>query len=587
MPVDLVSLAVIALVAAVCPIAARLVPNRLIPETVFLLIAGALLGPYLAGAIDLTDSVGLLSDLGLAFLFLLAGYEIDPKSLTGSQGRRGLATWAVSFALALGALALLAGAFPRFSGNHFEYISMAIVLTTTALGTLMPILKERGLLGTRVGESILAYGTWGELCPVLAMAVLLSTRAEWKTVLILMAFIVLCVVVAVIPAKAKKAGHRLYRFLSENADTTSQTMMRVTVLLLVGLITFSAVFDLDIVLGAFAAGFVLRYVIPEGNDSLERKLDGIAYGFLIPIFFVVSGAKIDLLAVFSQPVLLVGFIAMLLLIRTVPIIVALATGKDTRDLSVHSRLTVALYCTTALPVIVAVTSVAVSSGAMSQELASVLVAAGAITVFLMPLLASLTYRVADVQPIECAKEITQNPRNARAIIREHLELERMLARQEALERRARRRAARQGGQGRPDGPYGDPWFLRASGLQRSSARKRALDEAIDLAAQEAAARAAAAEDAVAKGRAAAEKAAADAARATGGAAASASQRMRSAHAQHRQEHLQRLAERALRERQRRMAEISHTMRMAGFDGATCTEERKAEEDLPADGDEQK
>ena len=81
---------------------------------------------------------------------------------------------------------------------------MAIVLTTTALGTLMPILKERELMETRVGESILAYGTWGELCPVLAMALLLSSRAEWKTVLILLAFIALCVLVAVVPARAQQ-----------------------------------------------------------------------------------------------------------------------------------------------------------------------------------------------------------------------------------------------------------------------------------------------------------------------------------------------------------------------------------------------
>ena len=137
MTVNLVSLTMIALVAAVCPLAARLVPNKLVPETVFLLVAGALLGPYLAKVIHLTDSVNLLSNLGLAFLFLLAGYEINPKNLTGSQGKRGLGTWIVSFAAAL----LVVGLFPAFSDNHFERIAMAIVLTTTALGTLMPILK--------------------------------------------------------------------------------------------------------------------------------------------------------------------------------------------------------------------------------------------------------------------------------------------------------------------------------------------------------------------------------------------------------------------------------------------------------------
>ncbi len=336
-------------------------------------------------------------------------------------------------------------------------------------------------MGTRVGESVLAYGTWGELCPVLAMALLLSTRAEWKTVLILMAFMALCVLVAVVPAKAKKAGHRLFRFLTANAEGTSQTMMRVTVLLLVGLVALSAAFDLDIVLGAFAAGFVLRYIIPEGDHALEHKLDGVAYGFLIPIFFVVSGAKIDLAAVFQQPEVLVGFIALLLLIRAVPIFVALSTGKDTRDISTHNRLTIALYCTTALPIIVAVTSVAVSAGAMPQETASVLVAAGAITVFLMPLLGMLTYRVADAKPIEAVREIAHNPRDIGDILREHWELERMLARREALERLAARREGRD---------FEDlDWQDRAALLQRASARKRAIDEALDLASQEMARRA--------------------------------------------------------------------------------------------------
>ncbi|RDB60887.1 sodium:proton exchanger [Gordonibacter sp. 28C] len=531
MPVDLISLAIIALVAAACPILARLIPGKLVPETVFLLIAGAVLGPNLVGAIELTESVGLLSDLGLAFLFLLAGYEINPKSLTGSQGKRGLATWAVSIVLAF--------LFVHFAGrlfdNELESVAVAIALTTTALGTLMPILKERELMGTRVGESILAYGTWGELCPILAMALLLSTRAEWKTILILLAFAALCVLVAVVPAKAKKAGHKLFNFLTANAEGTSQTMMRVTVLLLVGLVALSAVFDLDIVLGAFASGFVLRYIIPEGDHALEHKLDGVAYGFLIPIFFVVSGAKIDLLAVFQQPAMLVGFIVLLLLIRAVPIFAALSTGKDTRDISSHNRLTIALYCTTALPIIVAVTSVAVSAGAMPQETASVLVAAGAITVFLMPLLGSLTYRVADAKPIEAVREIARNPRDIGDILREHWELERLLARQEAATRLAARRDRREGRE--------TPWEDLAFGLQRTSARKRALDEALDVAAQEVSAKKAAADEAVN------EHVAPLAERRT----------------QQREELRRRMAERAVREYHRRMKEMGNAAERMGID----------------------
>lgn len=389
---DLISLCVVALVAAICPVLAKLIPGKVVPETVFLLLAGALLGPYMADVIHLTESVDLMADLGLAFLFLLAGYEIDPKNLGSSQGKRGLATWLVSFALAFIAVRLS----PNFSVSHIDGIAVAIALTTTALGALIPILKERELFGTSFGNSVLAYGTWGELCPVLAMTLLLSTRSQWQTLLILSAFIALSVLAAAVPARAKKAGHWLYVFATENANTTSQTLMRATVLLLVALVTFSALFKLDIVLGAFAAGFILRYIIPEGAHTLELKLEGIGYGFLIPLFFVVSGAKIDLAAVVAQPVLLVGFITMLMIIRTLPIFFALATGKDTRALSPHNNMAVALYCTTALPIIVAVTSVAVKAGAMPQETAGTLVAAGAVTMFLMPFLASVFYKLADV-----------------------------------------------------------------------------------------------------------------------------------------------------------------------------------------------
>lgn len=420
MPTDFISLLVAAVVAAAAPLIARAIPRGAVPETVILLALGALLGPHMAGAIELTDSITMLSELGLAFLFLLAGYEINPRSLTGTLGKKGFATWLVTMALA--ALAVIAS--PGFSLSQIDGIAVAIAMTTTALGTLMPILKERELEGTPVGEGILAFGTWGELCPVVAMALLLSSRSEWKTLLILLGFAALCVVMAVIPAKARKGGRRVYQFLLSKRNTTSQTFVRTVVLLLIALVTVSAVFDLDIVLGAFAAGFILRYVIPEGSDELEAKLNAIGYGFLIPLFFVVSGAKIDLADVGNQPALLVEFIAALLLIRAVPIVVALSTGREKKTLSMHNRITVALYCTTALPIIVAVTSVATKTGAMGQDTAGVLVAAGAITVFLMPFLASLTYRVVDAQPIVAAQEIVERPRDMRTILREHINLER-------------------------------------------------------------------------------------------------------------------------------------------------------------------
>lgn len=152
-------------------------------------------------------------------------------------------------------------------------------------------------------------------------------------------------------------------------------------------------FQLDVVLGAFAAGFILRFVTPNGNHTLNLKLEGVGYGFLIPVFFVVSGASIDVKAVVANPALLITFIIMLLLVHAVPIFVATTLDHRVNPLDPQDKLTVSLYCTTALPLIVAVTSLAVQGGTMHQTTASTLVAAGAVTVFLMPLLGGLTSKL--------------------------------------------------------------------------------------------------------------------------------------------------------------------------------------------------
>ena len=416
-----VSLTIIAVISASVPVIAHLIPRNIIPETVLLIAAGALLGPNMANVIRADNTaILLLSDLGCAFLFLLAGYEIDPKSVAGRDGKHGLLTWAITFAAGIGLSFLM----PDLAEGRQGLIASALLLSTTALGTLMPILKDRALLGTREGDLVLAYGTWGELATVLAVAVLLSVRTGWQTAIILLVFLLICVWFGAAGTRNVRKSTAIYRFLESRADSTSQTMVRVTILMLVVLVTFSSIFDLDIVLGAFAAGFILRFIVPEGNKSLETKLDAIAYGFLIPLFFVVSGCRIDLRAVAEMPGLLLFFIVALILVRCVPIVVSLAVRKDTRnELTWHNRLSVAFYCTTALPLIVAITGITVERGIMEERIASVLVAAGALTVFLMPFLASATYHVTDADPIDAIKEIAHDPEHIREIIREHVERE--------------------------------------------------------------------------------------------------------------------------------------------------------------------
>jgi Kef-type K+ transport system membrane component KefB len=380
----------IAVCAVIAPLLAGLVPRRLVPEVVLLLAFGVIIGPNVLGLATLSEGVEVLRELGLGMLFLMAGYEIELKELTGRGGRRALITWLICFGLALGLVFLLG-----LTGLVFWESAVAIALTSTALGTLLPILKDKGLMNTKFGMAVLNHGAFGELGPVVAMALLLGARGSLFTVAVLAIFAIAAVTVTIVSTRLRP-GSRLHSLIASGSETTGQTGVRLVVLLMVGLGLLAAVFDLDVVLGAFAAGFVLRRILPEGHQSLEHKLEGLAFGLLIPVFFITSGMAIDPSAVADQPVALVAFVLLILLVRGVPVFIASWLERDPpggpRAFSARDSLRVALYAATGLPIIVAVTSVAVSAGHMSDQSASLLVAGGAITVLVLPMTATLLGR---------------------------------------------------------------------------------------------------------------------------------------------------------------------------------------------------
>lgn len=371
----------IVLAAVLAPLAAGLVLRGRVSEVVLLLGLGVVIGPHALDLAATGEGVSVLRELGLGMLFLLAGYEIEIGELVGRGGRRAAITWIGCFGVAL-ALVFVVG---LTEAVHAE-VAVAIALTSTALGALLPILKDTGLLGTRFGSTLLNHGAYGELGPVVAMAVLMGSRGIADSVLVLAGFFVLAVL---LHRFSDGLGHRgaLLREVRRGAETSRQLQVRLVVLLLVTLITVAELFELDVVLGAFAAGFVLRGLLPDGHEALEHKLEGLAFGLLIPVFFVTSGMAIDPRAVAEEPLALVAFVAMILLVRGGG--VWLATR---RDFVPREGAALALFSATGLPIIVAVTTVAVDADQMTATNASVLVAGGAVTVLVCPLLAQRLLR---------------------------------------------------------------------------------------------------------------------------------------------------------------------------------------------------
>ncbi|SPT55063.1 glutathione-regulated potassium-efflux system protein KefC [Actinomyces bovis] len=384
-----VSLLCIVGVAFLAPLISWLVPRRLLPEVVLLTIGGMLIGEHALGLATETASIAFLHELGLAFLFLMAGYEIDVNELRGVGGHHAMWAWVLSLVTAFGAVALIAPKGGPFSTNG---IAIAIAMTSTAIGTLLPIMRERGLLPTSVGAAILNHGAVGEVGPIILMALLLGSRSTWASLLILVLFGAVTLLIVRFTDRVKQFGHRLVEAIHLGGSTTAQTTVRLTVLLLVGLCTLAEVFDLDVVLGAFAAGFVVRQALPDGNKEYEEKIEGLAYGLFIPLFFVTSGMGIAVELTQRSLIGLGLFLLLLVLARGLPVWLAsrLERRRDgSRAFTNRQCLEIATYSTTALPIIVAVTQVAVTAGVMVKEAASTFVLAGLLSVIVMPALGLL------------------------------------------------------------------------------------------------------------------------------------------------------------------------------------------------------
>lgn len=380
---SLVSFAWIMAAALLAPLVSYMLGYRL-PSVALLLIFGMIIGPSVLDLAAEDEGIEMLKELGVGALFLLAGFEIQISTLKTKEAGTALSTWAIcALACGVGAYFLV--------DNVPGAIVVALALTSTALGTLTPMLKQDRILGTKVGNSVMIHGAIGEVAPITAMALLLGTRSTLTTMIILLFFIIIAVAVAVMPAAIASTIPWVKAAFISGAGSTNQTILRLIILILAILMAVTAVFELDIVLGAFAAGIILNRIIPdEFHRRLEHRLDVVFYSMLIPVFFVVSGMSISWDTIANNPWKVLGIPALILVTRGLPVFLrenVAHTGSDIETF--RERLQVGLYSATGLPIIVAVTTLAVNSKIMEPENASIFVSGGALTVALFPFLASL------------------------------------------------------------------------------------------------------------------------------------------------------------------------------------------------------
>ncbi len=384
----IVDLVVIALAAVVAPVLAELVRRVGIPSVVLEIGLGILGGSAVAGLIKPDPTVSVLSNMGLSLLMFLAGYELQLSRVRGRPIMLALTGWLSSLVLAAVAavVLVLVGMVPSAAAGS-GWTGAALVgaaLTTTALGTLLPVLQDSGVLSSRLGTLVMAVGSVGEFGPIVLVAVVFSRIHPATTVLLLIVFAVLALLAGLISLRPWPV--RVERLLEVSLHNSSQLMVRVGVLVVIGLTYVAATLGLDVLMGAFAAGIVLRlavtrHAVPEAAGLFRAKLEGIGFGFFVPIFFIVSGTRLPVVVFAQDPSLLLRipiYLGLFLLVRGLPVLLLY------RSTPVRQRWALVLFSATGLPLIVVITAIGTDAGTMSAGNAAALVGAGIVSVILLP-----------------------------------------------------------------------------------------------------------------------------------------------------------------------------------------------------------
>ncbi len=375
---DLVSLVVVLAASAGAVFFADALRRFLVPLVVVEVLAGILVGPELLGLAEATPLVDALARLGVCFLFFLAGYEIEVSRLRGRPLRLAVAGWSLSLAVALGVSASL-----HLAGLGGAVLPVGMALSTTALGVLLPILRDAGILPTPLGAATLGAGALGEFGPIVMLALLMGSATPLRAAAWLLLFVGLVVAAALVSRRVRPSSH--LRLLHGTLSTSAQLIVRGSVLVLLVLVLLATRLGLDLLLGAFCAGFVVRLADPLGDAAvLRQRMDAVGFGFLIPVFFVVTGMHFDLDAFAKGPgtiLLLAAFVAAFLLVRGAPALLYRGWLGGRRSGAL------ALLSATQLPLVVVISATAVRAGEMSTATASALVGAGLVTVIAFPLAA--------------------------------------------------------------------------------------------------------------------------------------------------------------------------------------------------------
>ena len=380
LPISFNSVLIIAGISVFVPVVLGLLPRLPVPGAVLEVIAGIIVGPSVLGWARIDAPVEVLSTLGLGMLLFLAGLEIDVERLRGPLSRLAVAAFAVSAALGIGG-----GFLFWLADRATQPILLGIVLMSTSAGLLLPLLKDAGQAGTEFGQLIMTAAALAEIVPILLLSLLFSVsgKSPGEQLASLAIFVALLVLIGLAVGGVRRL-RRLDQLLEYLSRRSGQLRVRATLTLALGCGVLAYQFGFASILGAFAAGLLVRIIEISGrepNRDFLIKLEGIGFGFLVPVFFISTGVSFQLKGLLTHPgalVLVPLLLLALLVVRGVP------AALYARTVGRRRAAAGGLLQATTLTFVIVATEIGLAAGKITPAASAALVAAGLLSAALFP-----------------------------------------------------------------------------------------------------------------------------------------------------------------------------------------------------------
>jgi Kef-type K+ transport system membrane component KefB len=371
------------LVAAVAaPLLAEIPVGFKMPVVVLEVVLGIVIGPHVLGLVQFEGFVVTMFIIGMAMMLFMAGMELDFSEISGRPLSLATGGWIVSVLLGMTVVGLL-HVIPQVAAP----LMVTLALCTTGLGVMVPVFRDGGQLATPFGRLFMAAGTLGEIGPIVAMSLMLSTQySTWQEMGFLFAMLAVVATAIVIGMKARPP--KVLALLSRHMHASTQLPVRISLLVLAALIALAGQFGFERILGAFAAGMVVGQATRgEAGKPFREKIEAVSFGWFYPFFFVGTGVKFDIAALgrdLTTMLLVPAFAVLFLIVRGAPVFLY-------RDaIAKAERLPFALSSAVpSLSIIVVITEIGVGAKTMNPDVAVALIGAALLAVLLFPTIAGV------------------------------------------------------------------------------------------------------------------------------------------------------------------------------------------------------